>query len=84
MPNKVNRVAKATKQGTMNKKNEATPVFVDRDEAQALCGVSQQQFDRLVRAGRLENCVVVGSRELYRSAQCHEIAEKPTRQRGAA
>jgi hypothetical protein len=68
----------------MNKKNEAAPVLVDRDEAQALCGVGPQQFDRLVRAGRLENCAVVGSRELYRSAQCRAITEKPTRQRGAA
>ena len=50
------------------------PVLVDRTEAQALCGVSPKQFDRLVRTGRLENCVVVGDRELYRSAQCREMA----------
>jgi hypothetical protein len=50
------------------------PVLVDRSAALALCGVSPKQFDRLIRAGRVENCVVVGDRELYRSAQCREIA----------
>jgi hypothetical protein len=49
-------------------------VLVDRSAAQALCGVSPQQFDRLVRTGRVENCVLVGIRDLYRSAQCREIA----------
>jgi hypothetical protein len=49
------------------------PVLVNRAEAQALCGVSLQQFDRLVRSGRLENCVLAGDRELYRTAQCREI-----------
>jgi hypothetical protein len=46
-----------------------TPVLVNRAEAQALCG-SPRQFNRLVRTKRLENCVLVGGRELYRSAQC--------------
>jgi hypothetical protein len=59
-------------------------VLVDRAEAQALCGVSSQQFDRLVRTGRLENCVLVGIRDLYRSAQCREIAAERTGQRAAA
>jgi hypothetical protein len=49
-------------------------VLVDRAEAQALCGVSPKEFDRLVRTRRLENCVLVGDRELYRAAQCRETA----------
>jgi hypothetical protein len=49
-------------------------VLVDRIAAQALCGVSPKEFDRLVRTGCLENCVVVGDHELYRSAQCREMA----------
>jgi hypothetical protein len=55
-------------------KNNATPVLIARSEAQALCGVSPRQFNRFIRTGRLQNCVVVGDRELYRSAQCHAIA----------
>jgi hypothetical protein len=49
-------------------------VLVDRTEAQALCGTSPKEFDRLVRTGRVDNCVLVGDRELYRSAQCREVA----------
>jgi hypothetical protein len=52
----------------------ATPVLVARIEAQALCGVSPQRFNQLVTTGRLENCIVVGEHELYRSDQCREIA----------
>jgi hypothetical protein len=51
-------------------------VLVDCTAAQALCGVSPKEFDRLVRTGRLENCVLVGDRELYRSSQCREAAER--------
>jgi len=61
----------------------ATPVLVDRAEAQALCRVSPQQFDRLVRIGCVENCVVVGDRELYRSAQCREAAAEQSSRGGA-
>jgi hypothetical protein len=56
------------------KTNEGTPVLVNQSEAQTLCGVSPRQFARLIRLGRLENAVMVGDRELYRSAQCRDIA----------
>ena len=59
-------------------------MLVDRIEAEALCGVTPQQFDRLVKTGRVENCVLLGIRDLYRSAQCREIAAERTGQRAAA
>jgi hypothetical protein len=60
-----------------------TPALVDRAEAQALCG-STRQFNKLVRTGRLESCVVVGNRELYRSSQCLAVAATKRPQRAAA
>jgi hypothetical protein len=57
---------------TYNQKKPSA-VLVERDEAMEIAGTTPAQFAKLIKQGRLDNCVMYSDRELFSSVQCLAI-----------